>query len=241
MTREDFIKKVVRLNLTRAGQAIALLWFYREEQLFEERTASELAEDLNIEGLVRPNVTELKKVLTKNRKTVRGKRSNTFKINVRYLDELNETFGSLLKLKEVPVTSSVLPFDLVKGTRFYIEKIVVQINGSYDYGFYDACATLLRRFMESLIIEVFIHNNITDEVRVDRKFVELGSLIKKICEQEDIHLGRGSNKIMLAVKILGDTAAHDRTYITQKQDIDDIKQGARRLIQELLTLSGVIK
>jgi hypothetical protein len=45
----------------------------------------------------------------------------------------------------------------------------------------------LRRLMESLIIEVFIHNQSTDEIKVDGKFVALDSLIGKICSRQSFH------------------------------------------------------
>ena len=44
---------------------------------------------------------------------------------------------------------------------------------------------------------------------------------------------------MKIVKELGDTAAHDRTYLTKPLDIDDNKLAFRRLIQELLGLSNI--
>ena len=43
------------------------------------------------------------------------------------------------------------------------------------------------------------------------------------------------------VKQIGDTAAHDRTYITQQGDIDDLKTKYRKLISELLVLAGIHK
>ncbi|WP_208543899.1 hypothetical protein [Paenibacillus protaetiae] len=44
---------------------------------------------------------------------------------------------------------------LVKHTRGYIEKVVNQINGTYEQGWYDACAVMIRRVIETLIIEAF--------------------------------------------------------------------------------------
>jgi hypothetical protein len=41
------------------------------------------------------------------------------------------------------------------------------------------------------------------------------------------------------VKEVGDTAAHDRTYITQMQDIDDIKLKLRPLLTDLISLSKI--
>jgi len=40
---------------------------------------------------------------------------------------------------------------------------------------------------------------------------------------------------------LGDTAAHDRKYITPQVDIDDLKARYRRLIQERLSKAGITK
>lgn len=241
MTRAEFIQKIATQDLTRVGQAIALLWFYRKNQIFDERTASELATDLADEGLGKPNVSDLRKGLVKDKKTVKGKRRDTFQINVKFLDELNERFEFIAEKKHIEVSSSVLPQNIASGTRAYLERMAMQINGSYDYEFFDATAVMLRRLMESLIIEVFIHKGIADQIKADKKFWGLDDLIKAIANHKDIHLSKPAEKIMSKIKFLGDTAAHDRTFITQRQDIDDVKIEARKLFQELLSLSGIVK
>ena len=120
--------------------------------------------------------------------------------------------------------------------------MVYQINVAYDYGLYDACAVMVRRLMESLIIEVFIYNKIANEIKINGKFFfDLDGLIKKITNHNKIHLGRNTPKYLIKIKELGDTAAHDRVYITQQPDIDDLKLEIRKVIQELLLLAGIIK
>ena len=52
-------------------------------------------------------------------------------------------------------TQQVLPLSVVRGTRAYLETIAHQFNGSYERGWYDACAVMMRRLIETLIIEVF--------------------------------------------------------------------------------------
>jgi len=242
LSRKKFIENIAPLNLTRAGQAIALLWFYRQNQAFEERSANELADDLRDEGLGKPNVKRLNAELKRNKMAVAGKERGTFQINVKFLDDLNKTYGSLLDFKEVEVSSSILSIELVQGTRRYIEQMAHQINGTYDYGFYDACAVMIRRLMESLIIEVFIYKQKADEIKIDGKiFFDLENLIKKFSTHNDFHFGRNILKNMLLIKEIGDTAAHDRTYITSPQDIDDNKMNIRKVIQELLQILGIIK
>ena len=44
--RKTFAEKISQINLTRVEQAIAFLWFYRQTQTFEERTALEIEGDL---------------------------------------------------------------------------------------------------------------------------------------------------------------------------------------------------
>jgi hypothetical protein len=53
------------------------------------------------------------------------------------------------------VTVKLIPMDIVKGTRGYVEKITEQANGCYEKGWYDACAVMARRLIEILIIDSF--------------------------------------------------------------------------------------
>jgi hypothetical protein len=239
--RSRFAKGIASLELSHTDRAIAFLWYYRQTQQFEERTASELANELQDEGFPRPNVTRLNRDLTKSRWTIKGRRPGSFQIDVRRLSELEERYGDLLKVKKVDVRDSVVPNDWVKGTRLYLEGIVHQINGTYDSGFYDACATMCRRLMESLIIELYIHSGRAGEVQNNGVFLGLERLIAHVRADGKLTLGRNTPKTMIDVKELGDTAAHDRVYITSKQDIDDIIPRYRRMIRDLLAACGIRK
>ncbi len=237
--RKSFAQQISQFELTRVEQAAAFMWFYRLTQTYEDRTASELAEDLEDEGLGRPNVTHLHRDLTKSRQTVKGKRPKSFQLHTKYVPLLTSKYGSLLNIKDVDTTPSVIPIDFVQGTRPHLEQLVKEINGAYNYQFYNASAVLIRRLLESLIIEVFIHKTLVHEIRVNNAFLMLDKLISKICHQQQIVLGRNMPKSMEAIKSLGDTAAHDRTYLTVQSDIDDLKQQIRRTIKELLVLADI--
>lgn len=155
------------------------------------------------------------------------------------MSELDSQYNKILHARTVAITDSVIPFDWVAGTRTYLERIVQQINGSYDYGFFDCCATLCRRLLESLIIEVFISQGRRDEIQNQGIFLALEALINRICSDHAITLSRNSRRHMLDIKELGDTASHDRVYITLKQDIDDTKFRYRRIINELLVAAAI--
>lgn len=238
-SRGEFLKALTGLGLKHSGRAIALLWYYRETQEYEERTASELANDLRDDGFPKPNASRLHDEFRRSRYVVRGRRARTYQIDARRLEELNDRYQEFLGLKRVAVSDTVLPSAWFSGTRPYLERLVHQINGSYQYGFYDGCAPLCRRLMESLLIEIYIQQNRHHEIQTNGVFLPLERLIGHIQGDQQIQLARNSPKTMAAVKLLGDTAAHDRVYITEQIDIDDVKPRYRRLVRELLSLAGI--
>jgi hypothetical protein len=95
--------------------------------------------------------------------------------------------------------------------------------------------------MESLVIEVYVTRGRHSEIQQSGVFVSLDRLLARIKGGGTIALGRSTPKTMDEVKQIGDTAAHDRTYITQQRDIDDLKTKYRKLITELLVLAGIQK
>ena len=158
---------------------------------------------------------------------------------MRRVAALDEAYLPLLGAKQVKVSGAVLPGNAVAGTRGYLEQLAHQINGTYDSGFFDACAVLCRRLMESLVIEVYVHRARHHEIQQNGVFVSLERLLAHVKNDRGIALGRSTPKTMDEVKQLGDTAAHDRTYITPQVDIDDVKPRYRRMIGELLALAGI--
>lgn len=240
-TRSSFCCKLADLSLSHADRAVALLWYYRQTQEFDERTASELASDLREEGFPKPHVSRLKTDLRRSKFTIKGRQKDSYQIDVRRLSDLDGRYGDLLAAKRVPVSGSVIPPEWVAGTRRYLEELTRQINGSYDYGFYDACAALMRRLIESLIIEIYIHQKRHQDIQSGGVFVGLDRLIGVITNDQKVSLGRSTPKTMLETKQLGDTAAHDRVYITPQVDVDDLKAKYRRMTQELLDKAGIRK
>jgi hypothetical protein len=238
-TRNDFAQRLSNENLTHWERAVAFLWYYRQSQEFEERTAAELAEDMSEEGFPHAHITRLRDSLIRTPYAVRGRRANSFRLNLRYLPELTERFSDFLAQQSPAIQDAVLPAVWVVGTRAYLENMVLQINGCYQFSFYDGCAVLARRLMESLIVEIYISQGRAAEIKNQGTFLQLDGLIAHVCNDPAIQLARNSPGIMHDLKALGDTAAHDRVYITHQLDIDDFKPRLRRLIRELLSISGI--
>lgn len=134
----------------------------------------------------------------------------------------------------------VLPFSLVKNTRGYLERVVHQINGSYENGWYDACAVMIRRLTETLIIEAFEHHKIDHKIKnSDGDFLYLRELINKALAEKAWNLGRNAKQALPRLKDVGDQSAHNRRFLCQRQDIDKIIPDLRIVTQELIFIAGL--
>lgn len=143
-----------------------------------------------------------------------------------------------LTANPVPETEQVLPMAVVQGTLPYIERIVLQANGCYDHQWYDACAVMIRRLVETLIIEVYEAKGKADDIKdKDGNFSMLNILVNKITTDTSWNLGRETKSALPRLKSLGDRSAHNRRYLAEKPDIDNVLPGLRVVADDLLHLS----
>ena len=116
-----------------------------------------------------------------------------------------------------------MTFALLAGTKPYLEKVADQINGTYENGWYDACAVMIRRFIETLIIEAYIAKGKEDEIKkTDGNFYSLKRLIDAACTGKHLNVSRDSKEILRKTKKLGDRSAHNRTFIAKRSYIESL-------------------
>ena len=140
----------------------------------------------------------------------------------------------------VPETEQVLPAAVVENTRGYIERVVLQANGCYEHQWYDACAVMIRRLVETLIIHVYEHARRQSEIQDSTgNYKMLRDLVDKIVGDTSWNLGRETKAVLPLLKSLGDRSAHNRTYLAKKIDIDKVLPGLRVLADEFLHLAGL--
>lgn len=134
----------------------------------------------------------------------------------------------------------VIPFVLVRGTRGYIERITHQINGTYTNGWYDSCAVMIRRLIETLIIEAFEKHNIANTIKTPQgDFFYLSDLISKTLSESTWNLGRNARQALPKLKDIGDKSAHSRRFNAVRHDIDKINSEIRVVVQEFVYLAGL--
>lgn len=137
-------------------------------------------------------------------------------------------------------TQQVLPVSIVRGTRGYIERVVNQINGCYEKGWYDACAVMLRRLLETLIIESFEKHGIASKIKNSQgDFFFLRDLIDASLRESTWNLTRNCKQAMPRLKDVGDKSAHSRRYVAQRGDVDPLLSDIRLVVQELVFLAGL--
>ena len=136
----------------------------------------------------------------------------------------------------------LFPLEIVKGTRDYIEEISQQANGCFENGWYDACAVMLRRLLETLIIECYEYHSIADSIKgKDGNFLYLRDLIDRFVNETTWNPSRNTRLALPKLKEIGDLSAHSRRYIAKKPDITNLQRELRVVIQELVYLVNLYR
>lgn len=132
----------------------------------------------------------------------------------------------------------VIYMAMVRGTRGYIERVAHQVNGTYANAWYDACAVMIRRLLETLIIECYEAHKIEDRIKDSAgNYLFLKDLVDKTLAEKSWNLGRTVRSVLPKLKDLGDKAAHNRRYNAHREDLDKVLKDLRDAVQEFLAIS----
>jgi hypothetical protein len=138
----------------------------------------------------------------------------------------------------IPATEQVIPMDVVRGTRGFIEAIVIQINGCFEHQWYDACSVMIRKLAETLIIAVYERYGDSHEIKgpgPEGNFLMLSKLIDAIKTKTVWNLNRETKTCLDEMKKVGDRAAHTRNYVAKKGDVEAVlRAGLRVAVDDLL-------
>jgi hypothetical protein len=140
---------------------------------------------------------------------------------------------------KIPATEPVLPSAVLRNSPKYLRRILLQANGSYLEGWFDASAVMLRRLVESLVIELYERTNRSDEIRKDGEYLMLAGLVGKLLAQPHWTLSREVRRGLPELKLLGDRSAHTRHYLATRPDIDSLKNALRVTTDFLVHQAGL--
>jgi hypothetical protein len=99
---------------------------------------------------------------------------------------------------------------------------------------------MIRRLIETLIIESFENNNIAQNIKNQAgDFFYLSDLISKTLSEPSWNLSRNARQALPKLKDIGDKSAHSRRFNAVRNDIDKIYSEIRVVVQELVYLAGL--
>lgn len=157
-----------------------------------------------------------------------------FSLNER--TKINEKFRRFLGDAKQEIKDTILELADFENQRTYVLALARQINACRQFDIFDGCAVLMRRLMEVLIIDAYEVHALRAKIVSGHEYLPLSGLIGVLTSGHEFKLSRNCKKWIDRCKEIGDNAAHSRTYITRKLDIDDFSGNYRSLIAELLGL-----
>lgn len=156
MTLEQFKQACTLSGLSEVERTCYLAFFYLRTKNVQEFTASEASKWLVNAGGAAPNQSRLDRSLRASRLTIKGQHG--WRLRGNFIQELTNKFPLLSeKSQEVVDSGTILPEVDYRQSRGYIESLAKQINASYEYNLYDACAVLMRRLVEILLVLAYRH------------------------------------------------------------------------------------
>lgn len=132
----------------------------------------------------------------------------------------------------------ILPEDqnLFSGKDKYLREITFEINRCFRNGAYNGCSVLIRRLLETLIIQSYEKKGLAATVQnqANGQYFKLEKLIDDLIATNPFGLSRNALGALPKLKRIGDWGAHNRNILIREQDIEGIKAEARLCFEELL-------
>lgn len=136
---------------------------------------------------------------------------------------------------DIPTSDALFDLSLVDAAPYYIKGTAKQMAQCYECRLYDATLVLMRKLIETLIIECFERFGIDDTIKGNNgDFLYLSDLIPKYLASSRWNASRNLNKSIKEVKKYGDLSAHNRYFQAKISDIDAFKFELRQTIQEII-------
>lgn len=239
MTTQEFLHAIASVKLKNPERAVALLWFIGQENHQASASAAWVCRELHDAGFGQQNVTRMGQALARDKRTAKSP-GGEYRIRADSRHSLSDAYSQFLDYRPIPRSNSVLPAEMFDGTRGYIEKVVAQLNASFQANLFDCCAVMCRRLLETLIIEVYESKGWSDDVKnSDGRFMMFSGLLAKIEAERRFNIGRNTLEGLKAFKRLGDQSAHDRRFNARHDDIARVRDGIRVACDDLLHLAGL--
>jgi hypothetical protein len=237
MTLEDFIDKISDFNTISSAKKIPYFAYYLQEikklKCFQAKDIINCFEILHVDKYSNTASYLLSKSKGKDKLFLKNKKNNGYVIEKKQVEKISVIIGTP---KKPTPSNDLFSLEIFDNTRGYITKTASEASVCYDYSLYNACWVMIRKLVETLIIELFKHNNIADKIKKDGNFLYLSDLIDKLQNESTLHLTRNTMQGLPKIKKYGDLSAHNVYFDAKKSEIDSFKMDLRIVLEELIQL-----
>lgn len=235
MTLEEFIERIDGFVDKKASEQIPYFGYflvaYKGQTSFTAKDIDSCFSQIRL-----PAYSNISAYLSKEQK---AKRLLKAKVGYVLSKKMSDVIANDIGEIQVKAPSiNLFPIDIFDNTRDYIKKTAQQAILCYDYGLYDGCLVMIRRLIETLIIELFEHRELKERILdKNNNYLFCGDLIDKLLEEKKLWtIGRNTAQELPKIKKMGDLSAHNRRFNAKKSDIDSLKTGLRVVLEELVHL-----
>ena len=169
---------------------------------------------------------------TKGRNAIFLKSKNGYTLERSIVDKIKSEISDEF---DVIVTDELLPLDVLESAPYYIKLTAKQMNQCYECCLYDAVLVMMRKLIETLIIECFERYGIDENIKDNNgQFMFLSDLIPQFITSNKWNVSRNLESHIKMVKKYGDLSAHNRRFIAKKSDMNIFKFEMRQVVQEII-------
>jgi len=242
---DDFCELVKGLPRTNAEKALAILWYFDCKAPDTAKTAGQLTKLLDDHHVGSPNSTLLAAAIRKTKLASESKSGFSLKPGSRKTIRgwLPEHLDGLQPVMDH--ASGYLPDAVWRNTRGYIEAVCRELNGAFRAGYFNAAAVMLRRLLETLIIEAYEQLKREGEIKDGNgNYLMLVDLVDRANGDKGhagLNLGRDSKAALKDAREIGNWAAHARRYIAHASDLTKVQKGVRLVVQELVQIANLLR
>lgn len=238
---DDFFPILQASKLGNVEKALAILWYHDRKERDVCIKPSALAKTIHEAGIGNPNPTALARGLQHSGHVLTSSQGVRLKHAARTAIRNLLPDGIDGMQPALDHAEGYVPEAIWKDTRTYVEAVCRQLNGCYRHCYYDAALVMLRRLVETLVIEAYITLARDREIKdADDNFFMLQKLVDRASghgESTGLHLGRDAKKTLKRVKEAGDKSAHNRRTVAGAVDLTEIQSGVRTTVQELIQIA----
>lgn len=160
----------------------------------------------------------------------------------RHIDVLlkSEIEDALKSLRSLAV--EFVPLEIVIGTRGYVMDVARQVNGCFRNDCLDACGVMVRRLLETLIIEVHEKKGLGNSIKDSAgNYLMFTDLVNKLVSTPALPVGRTTRKELPIIAVVLNNCAHNRIFNISRQQIVQYQASIVIAAQELVSLWDIRK